>query len=555
MRFNPAEFLARYDAQDGALVAGGFPPTSPWWREQIERFVTLLGSCLDERRRRSLLRRWVIRAGRRSGKSTTLSRLLMAWALYGAWSVPPGDVAIVAIVSVDRGEAAARLRTIRDILTALGIEHEARADEVEITDPRVRRSVLRVYTCSVNSVGMTTIAIFGDEVALWSNRETGQNPASRVIPQLAPSLATQPFGFMILSSSAWTTDSFHEQCFQEGDTTSQITSAATTWVGNPSLSEQDTHALEPNHADWLRSYGNEPSDAIVENFFAEGVDMSIDKDPPRPRDRSRRYAIAIDPSFSASTKDRFGVAVVSSVYAGRDPVTQVLTGRTTIVHEAHGWIADRSPLGMAVRLRDDVLRPLNHTEKVFTDQAEGFSFSELARQADVKLTVIPWKGGEAEFSKAQRFRAVRVAMLSGEFRIPNDPSLIRELRSVRRILTPAGNERIEVPRTSDGHGDRTSAIVLAASLALEAKPEFPASVWTVADYEHEFAKYRERARYFPHHEVFNPTGEEFGRGYRISFQQLRQMVAAGVFKESGCPYGKGDYESHTKVPFKYGMAQ
>ncbi len=151
-RFDPAAFLARYDALDAALVARGFPATSPWWRAQIERFV------------RSGCRRWVIRAGRRAGKSSTLCRLAVAWALWGSWHVPPGDTAIVPFVSVDRGEAAARLKTIAEILNTVGVSAEARNDEIELVS---RRLVFRVVTCSIRgTVGFTSIASYGVRITV-----------------------------------------------------------------------------------------------------------------------------------------------------------------------------------------------------------------------------------------------------------------------------------------------------------------------------------------------------------------------------------------------------
>ena len=67
-------------------------------------------------------------------------------------------------------------------------------------------------------------------------------------------------------------------------------------------------------------------------------------------------------------------------------------------------------------------------------------------------------------------------MLEATFRIPNEPALIKEFRSVRGVLSASGNERIEVPRTGLGHGDRVSAICLAGSIALQygaGEPERP----------------------------------------------------------------------------------
>jgi hypothetical protein len=63
------QFLATYDRLDAALVKAGWPATSPWWRAELERFI------------RSGKRRWVIRVGRRGGKSSTLCRVAICQAI------------------------------------------------------------------------------------------------------------------------------------------------------------------------------------------------------------------------------------------------------------------------------------------------------------------------------------------------------------------------------------------------------------------------------------------------------------------------------------------
>lgn len=182
-RLDVSAFLAAFDALDAQLVAHGFPATSPWWRREIERFL------------RSGRRRWVVRAGRRAGKSSTLCRLAVAWALRGPWHVPPGDIAIIAFVSVDRDEAGARLRTIGDILRALGVAFDPSGDEIELRD---RRLVFRVVTCSIRgTVGFTSVAVFGDEVARWESRDTAANPAREVMASLRPTMATIPLAFEV----------------------------------------------------------------------------------------------------------------------------------------------------------------------------------------------------------------------------------------------------------------------------------------------------------------------------------------------------------------------
>lgn len=280
-------FLARYDALDVALQACGFPATSPWWRTQLARFF--------ERRRR----RWIIRAGRRAGKSSTLCRLAVAWALWGEWSVPAGDIAVIPFVSVDRDEASARLRTIASILRAVGVQFQERSDEIELGGSRP--VLFRVVTCSVRgTVGFTSIADFCDEVALWESRETGANPAAEVVGNLAPTMATQPAAFMVLSSSPWGGDDFHAQLFDQGDTEHQMVSFAATWTANPTLTEQDTHDLEPDPKAWSRAYASIPQAGLTTAFDHAHVDRCFWA-PNRQQYQWGRPVMILDPGETRNT--------------------------------------------------------------------------------------------------------------------------------------------------------------------------------------------------------------------------------------------------------------
>lgn len=451
--FDPNAFLRRFWAMDAALVVARFPATSPWWRAELERFF------------RSGRRRWIIRAGRRAGKSSTLCRLAVAWALWGAWSIPPGDVAVTAFISLDRDEASARLRTIAAILRALGVSFDERSDEIELRDKPL---VFRVVTCSIRSVGFTSVAVFGDEMARWESRDTAANPAREVMASLRPTMATQAHAFEVCSSSPWGTEDYHHELHEAGDTDHQVTSRAATWEANPTLSEQRTRELEPDERAWSREYAAIPGGTVTDSWFGNAVDTAIDTDPPEPILSWVRYYVGIDAAFAS---DRFGYCVVSSRAAPRDPRAPTRVRRITRVHEVNSWKPDRSPFEMALRLKSEVCVRYNvgseeDSSRVFSDQFEGFSFRELARNAGVYIQVIPWTGGASDTSKMARFKAVRMAMLEGAFKIPNDPALLRELRSARGVLLPSGNERIEMPRTSAGHGDRVSAMVLAASMAL-----------------------------------------------------------------------------------------
>ena len=249
--FDVDAFLAAYDRLDAVLVKAGFPATSPWWRQEIERFF------------RARKRRWVIRAGRRAGKSSTLCRIAVCWALTGSWHVPVGDTAVVPFISLDRDEASGRIRTIGEILTALGVAHEPTSDEIYLPSRRLKFSV---KTCSVRAVGFTSVAIFADEMARWTSRDDSANPAREVMGSLRPSLATQPNGFEVCSSSPWSTVDYHAELFAQGDNDNQCVSFAATWTANPTISEADTYALEPDERLRLREYAAIPSAELSSAF-------------------------------------------------------------------------------------------------------------------------------------------------------------------------------------------------------------------------------------------------------------------------------------------------
>lgn len=54
------------------------------------------------------------------------------------------------------------------------------------------------------------------------------------------------------------TDDYHALLFDAGDTDHQLVSFAETWLANPTISEEQTHALEPDERVWSREYAGQP---------------------------------------------------------------------------------------------------------------------------------------------------------------------------------------------------------------------------------------------------------------------------------------------------------
>jgi hypothetical protein len=287
-------FLERLFELDAALAQRGWPAFSDFWRATLRR-------CFGSR-----AARYVWRVGRRGGKSTSLAKLAVAFALYGAWSVPPGELATIAFLSVDRREANARLRTIRAMLDALGEPYAAREGEIEL---QRRPVVFRVLTASVQGVvGLTCILVICDEVSRWRDAETNVNPAKEIVASVMPTMATQPSARLILSSSPWSENDFHAQCFDAGDTGFQAVAHGATWEANPTLTEEATRRLEPHFATWQREYAAIPSAASTAICSAAEYDFCVASGlTERPPVEGGVYSHLVDPGFR---RDAFVVLTV-----------------------------------------------------------------------------------------------------------------------------------------------------------------------------------------------------------------------------------------------------
>lgn len=403
--------LELYDAMDRALGAAGFPATSPWWRAQLARY---LGSGR---------RRWIIRAGRRAGKSSMMCRLAVAVALWGAWSVPPGDLAVIPLVSVDRNEASARLRTIREILTALDVDFDERGDEIELKD---RRLAFRVVTGSVRgTVGFTSVLVIADEMAKWESRDTAANPSREVMASLRPTMATQPTAFEVCSSSPWGTDDLHAELFDAGDTDHQIVSFAATWTANPTITEEQTRELEPDPRIWSREYAAEPGATLSAALDLADLSAAFGRQPVGELGPG---FVAIDASSLRGDAFPF--------IAGR-----VTTAREFVILEVGGWSgAELRSVSM-----NDIVAKISErarawkTSTVFGDQREEASLRSMFAKAGVSFISYAW----TEPSKDEAVMLLRRMLRDSTLHLPEHEVLRRELTTLKARLLPSGRTRYE----------------------------------------------------------------------------------------------------------------
>ncbi len=448
-------FLARFDCLDAALELQGFKPILPWWRETIERFY------------RSGKRRMVVRKGRRVFASTQVApRLAVCEMLFGEHEHVKGSPPLnYAFLSVKKEEAANRLLGVAAILEALGVRHSVAGMSIKLTDYPALFSV--VTANHKTNVGGTIAFAWLDEVSRWSDDDLGANPAELVVTSLAPALSTLPNAKMFMVSSPMTVDDYHARQFELGETPAQCTAFGATWDIRPDFTEEMARKEEPDERTMLREYGAIPTTALTKNWFGDAIERAVVDSMPRTVVYVRPL-FAIDPAFDGDTSpDLFGWAAASNESSRGE--------RTVWLRGIGAWKPDRKPSELAKRVRDDVCNiydPKHANEArvpVYSDQYEGHSFGELAAGEGVNLIVEPWTGGAGEDSQFSEFKSVRLAMLQGVVKIPNDPELLRELRSVTSVVKN-GTERIVVPRTASGHCDRVMAAMKVLSLALKRTP-------------------------------------------------------------------------------------
>lgn len=432
--------LDRLLALDAALVSKGWPPLSPWWQYTLTRFV--------ESNRRQL----VLRVGRRGGKSSSLVRFAVAFALsFDVSQIPPGDVGVIAFISTRQDEASQRLRTIKSALDAINVRWRPIDGGVELVG---RPIAFKVFPASIAGVsGFTAILVVADEVSKWRDAESGANPATDVLAAVRPTMATQSAARMILSSSPLTNDDAHARAFDAGDTDHQITALATSWEANPTITEEQTRRDEPDARVWAREYAAIPQSSVLGAFDGDAVKRAFCH--PRHNGLARRAHLIID--ASSGRVDRFTAAIVKWVTPRKDDTW------TPYLHFAHVQAVGEGSFwkekGAGV-IADDLARLARewNVATVHGDQREAYTWKELL--GDRGLTFYKWDWTGA--SKPRAVERVRRWFAEGTIALEPHPILERELLAFEERATASGS--FTYGARGSGHDDFV-ALLLTAALA------------------------------------------------------------------------------------------
>lgn len=438
--------MAHLDRLELALAAGGFPAMSPWWYETFTRFY--------DRNVRQL----VLRCGRRGGKSSSLCRIAVLEALFGEHTIPPGDVGVVAIVSISMREAQERLRTIRAILDAFDVEYDKRVtSEIRLLG---RNVVFKVFAATQGAViGFTCICAICDEVAKWMNEAETANPATEVLGGLRPTLATQPNAKMFLSSSPLGFEDAHAEAFARGDTDFQSVAYAPTWVANPSVTEADTIALEPDRRIWLREFKAEPQHAVLGAFSTEDIARAF-----QPREPGLLSEPIWVTDVSSGKKDswtwggvRYDTPETGAPFLrffGIDGVSGEFWKTTTGSEVVERMVSAAKAAG---------------AKSIHGDQREEFMVTDEVHSHGIGYFVHAWTAT----SKPDAVQTLRRMFREGLLVLPEHETLRKELLSFEERVTPNGG--LTFGARGAGHDDYV-ALLITAVMSLEERFLYPVSI-------------------------------------------------------------------------------
>lgn len=444
-----AEFMIKkYKALDADLVKKGFPPTSPWWMNVIEKFYRSGKIFLT------------LRVGRRGGKSSTLSRLAVVEALYGGHKVTPGDIGWVMVISVDRDEAAQRIRMIAKILNTLGYGRpnvQSSAEEIVVHDLGVG---FKMFTASVGGVsGKTAIMVICDEVAKWRDASGLANPANEVIASVKPCMGTMEYAKMVLSSSPFGKTDAHARAFDEGDTRDQMIAFARTWESNPTLSEERTHALAKNEREWLREWACIPQADQTAAFDPSELERSFRKPP---QEKEVEGALRSEPVMvidaASGGPDRFTFGIVYWIYIKpkigyREVSTEELVPKLFFEH-VEAFPSQFTGPQIVRKIIEECRR--RRIRFVFGDQRDAYQIKGQLDEAGIGSNFTAW-GTKNKIDAVNRLRAwFHDDLIS----LPMHSELRLELLKFNEVITPSGS--ISYKGRGMTHDDYVALLLTAA---------------------------------------------------------------------------------------------
>jgi hypothetical protein len=241
-----------------------------------------------------VVRRFYGLIGRRGGKSR-FDAAVAVWraALAADWRAEcaPGEIAVAALVAVDREQARVLMSYVEGLLRDSPVLSE------EVT--RYTQSVIefrsggcvQIMANNPHSIrGRTIIGLFGDEASLWETGADGVNDEELLVAILPAMATVRDGGLVCLTSTTWHKRGLMFKKFTElhgRDDVDELCLLAPSRAFNPSLSlEVIAMALRQDpiraRAEYLSEWRTDETDFIPRDIIEMATDWGCRERPPVP---------------------------------------------------------------------------------------------------------------------------------------------------------------------------------------------------------------------------------------------------------------------------------
>ncbi len=381
---------------------------------------------------------WLI-IGRRGGKSRGTALIAIYLATFRDWSqhLAPGERGVVVIVAADRKQA----RVVYKYAVALlhGVPMLARLIERETAEAIDLSNGISIEIMTANFRtlrGYTVVAVLADEVAFWRSDESA-NPDREILDALRPAMATIPGALLIglgtpYRRSGVLYEAHRDHWGRDGDPVLVV--KADTRTMNPTVPKSViSRAYERDPVSAAAEFGADFRSDIAGFLAPEWIDAAVDEDrpPELPPRADVRYQAFADPSGGPG--DAFALAIGHA--EGDLAVIDVIRARRPPFNPK-SVVAEFSELAKG------------YACGVIQGDRYGGAWIETAFR-DAGVSYRPSK-----LPKSEIYLETGPLFAQGRVRLPDEPSLLSELRQLERRTRSGGKDLIDHPPRA--HDDRAN---------------------------------------------------------------------------------------------------
>jgi hypothetical protein len=352
------------------------------------------------------------------------------------------------------------------------------------------------------------------------------------------SVTTRRKGYVLISESTpWVREGVHYETVKAhlGDVSGHILALkAPSWVWNNSISEADTHKLEPNLTRWRREYLGEASDS--EDVFVTPAQIARCVDPG-VRERERQPdAVYFGVADIGLRRDATRFGIFHREYR------QQSGGYARVVLVLDRLVTLKARLLASLSL-EQVLSEMGHAvaqyrvRRIYADQHYFSAVAEHFKLQGVRVHELPMSIA----AQSNRVGLLLSRVERGSFRLLDIPEANRELTTVKVVRRQGGKEVLAAPEKRGSHDDFVD--VCAGACGVE--EDFP--VGASGDVGHDIDIHRDHNVVTLEQRWYDKkTGVSLPAppGTPLAEEQARARKAAGIYLPSDFP------DNDTNNPFR-----